>query len=119
LRTVENARNLNRVRLDLIDNDVRQRCKCKFTPPGHAAAGSSEIGEILKTGALVIDRPGNAAGRFGIVPFNPFADVLLIFGFGYPRPGQPGRSRKRGAACEDGQAGAGKRRSQQCVKTIL
>ena len=76
MRTVENARNLNRVRLDLIDNDVRQRCKCKFTPPGHAAAGSSEIGEILKTGALVIDRPGNAAGCIRVIALDPFADVL-------------------------------------------
>ena len=76
LRTVENARNFNHARLDLIDNDVRQRRECKFTPSGHAAAGSSKIGKILQSGALVIDRSGNAAARFGIVPFNPFADVL-------------------------------------------
>ena len=76
LRTVENARNLDRVRLDLIDNDVRQRRECKFTPSGHAAAGSSKIGKILQASALVIDRSRHAVGRLRIVPFNPFADVL-------------------------------------------
>jgi hypothetical protein len=76
LRTVENARNLNCVLLDLIDNNVRQRRKGKFTPSGNAAAGSSKIWEILQASALVRGRSGNAAARFGIVPFNPFADVL-------------------------------------------
>jgi len=73
---MKNARDLNRVRLDLIDNDVRQRRECEFTSPGHAAAGSSKIGKIFQTGTLITDGSGNAAGRFGIVPLNPFADVL-------------------------------------------
>ena len=76
MRTVENARNLNRVRLDLIDDDVRQRRKCKFTPPVHPAAGSSQMGRILQAGASVIDGSSNAARCFGIVAFDPFADVL-------------------------------------------
>ncbi len=76
MRTVENARNLNRIRLDLINNNVGQRRECKLTPSGHAAAGSSKIGKILQAGALVIDRSGNATGRFRVVSLNPFADVF-------------------------------------------
>ena len=76
MRTVEDARNLNRVRLDLIDNNIRQRSESKLTPPGHAAAGSSKIGKIFQAGALIIDRSGNAAGCIGVVAFDPFADAL-------------------------------------------
>jgi len=75
---VEDARNLDCVRLDLIDNDVGQRCESEFTPPGDSAADSAKIGKILKTGALIINCEGNASGGFGVVPFNPLADLLQI-----------------------------------------
>jgi hypothetical protein len=73
---MEDAGDLNRIRLDLIDNDVRQRCKCKLTPACHAAAGSPKIGKVFQTGTLVINRSGNTACSFGIVALEPFADLL-------------------------------------------
>jgi len=76
LRTVENARDLNRVRLDLIDDYIRQRRECEFAPSRHAAAGPSKIGKILQAGALVVDRSSNASSCFGVIAFDPFADVL-------------------------------------------
>jgi hypothetical protein len=74
---MKNAQNLNRIQLDLIPNDVRQCSEGKLRPSSHSAAGSSKIGKILQAGALVIDRIGNAAGRFGIVPFNPISKCSL------------------------------------------
>lgn len=76
LRTVEDARDLNGVWLHLIGNDVRQRRESKFAPPGHAEAELSKVGKVLQATALLISRSGNAAGRFGSVPLDPFADVL-------------------------------------------
>ena len=73
---MEDARNLDCIRRDLIDDDVRQRRKCKFAASGHAAAGSSQMGRILQAAASVIDGPSNAAGSFGVVAFGPFADAL-------------------------------------------
>lgn len=73
---MEDSRNLDRIRLDLIDGDVRQRRKCKFAASGHATAGSSQMGGILQAGASVKDGSSNAAGSFGVVAFDPFADAL-------------------------------------------
>jgi len=74
--TVENARDLNRVGLHLINDDVRQWSKCQLTPPSHAAASSSKGGEIPQMAALFIDRSSNAAGSFGIVAMDPPANAL-------------------------------------------
>ncbi len=78
LRTVKDTRNLNGAGLDLIDNDARQGRKGKFAPSGQTTAGPSKIWEVFEASSLVEDRSGNAAGSFGIVPFNPFADLLQI-----------------------------------------
>ena len=43
LGAVENARNLNRVGLYLIDDDVRQGRESELAPPGHAAASAPKI----------------------------------------------------------------------------
>ena len=98
LRTVENARNLNRVGLDLIDHDIGQRGECQFTPSSHAAAGSSEMREIPQAGASVINGSRDAPGCFGIVALDPFANALQILG-GWQGPanlhqGRRNRSRR-------------------------
>jgi hypothetical protein len=76
LRPVKNSRDLNRVWMDLINDYVRQRRERQLAPPGHPAAGSSKIGEILRATALFINGSSNAAGSFGIVAVDPLANAL-------------------------------------------
>ena len=78
LRTVEDARNFNRVRGDPINGKVGQWRERQFSPPGHPAE-SATVGEFLQTGAPVIDRSRNSPGRIWIVALYSFADTLQVF----------------------------------------
>ena len=55
LRTVEDVRNLNRIWLDLIDDDVRQRREGKLASPNHPLAHAAKMGKMHQSSATVID----------------------------------------------------------------
>src|SRR5579859_2980051 len=76
LRTVEDARDFNRVFGHLIDGDIWQGRKHNLPPSRHAAAGSSKLGKILQAGASIIDGSGNPPGSFRVVALYPFANPL-------------------------------------------
>lgn len=48
LRAMEDSRNLNCLRFDLINDDVWQRSECKLASSGHAAARPPEIGKVFQ-----------------------------------------------------------------------
>lgn len=81
LSSVENAGNLNRVWLRLIDDDVGKARKCHFAPVRHPAAGSSEIGKSFRRA------PFDAAD----VRDDSAADLGSAIAGGLRASGSPGR----------------------------
>src|ERR1039458_1930670 len=80
LRPVKNPRDFDRVFLDLINSDVRQRRKRQFSPSVHPVADSSHGGKISQLATTVVDDLRHASCGFWVVAFDPGANAFEVLG---------------------------------------